>query len=92
LINSSNPANAYRVIAGSQAAAAKLKLTVRPIEVGTPDDLERAFATIDRQIDAMSVPNDGMFYNERPRIAELANVISQSAIACDVAFEINHSL
>ena len=72
LVNSSNPANARRFIAESQAAAAKLKLTVQPIEVGTPDDLERVFATIDHQIDAVSVPNDGMFYNERQRIAELA--------------------
>jgi ABC-type uncharacterized transport system substrate-binding protein len=72
LVNSSNPANARRFVAESEAAAAKLKLTIQPIEVGTPDDLERAFAAIDGHIDAMSVPNDGMFYNERRHIAELA--------------------
>ena len=72
LVNSSNPANTRRFIAESQVAAAKLKLTVQVVEVGVPDELERAFSTIEGHVDAMSVPNDGMFYNERRRIAELA--------------------
>ena len=72
LVNSSNPANARRFIAESQVAAAKLKLTVQPVEVGSPDELERAFSTIEGHVDAMSVPNDGMFYNERQKIAQLA--------------------
>ena len=72
LVNSSNPANARRFIAESQVAAAKLKLTVQVVEVGAPEELERAFSTIEGHIDAMSVANDGMFFNERQRIAELA--------------------
>jgi putative tryptophan/tyrosine transport system substrate-binding protein len=39
LVNSSNPANARRFIAESQFAAAKLKLTVQLVEVGSPDEL-----------------------------------------------------
>ena len=42
------------------------------VEVGAPEELERAFSTIEGHIDAMSVANDGMFFNERQRIAELA--------------------
>jgi putative ABC transport system substrate-binding protein len=72
LVNSSNPANAGRFIAESQVAAAKLKLAVQPVEVRAPDELDRAFSMLEGQVDAMSVPNDGMFYNERRRIAELA--------------------
>ena len=72
LVNSSNPANAHRFIAESQVAAAKLKLAVQPVEIRAPDELERAFSMIEGHVDAMSVPNDGMFYNERRRIAELA--------------------
>ena len=72
LVNSSNPANARRFIAESQVAGAKLNLTVQLVEVGAPDELEHAFSTIEGHIDAMSVPNDGMFYNERRKIAELA--------------------
>jgi putative ABC transport system substrate-binding protein len=72
LVNSSNPANARRFIAESQVAAAKLGLAVQPVEVRAPDELDRAFSMIEGQVDAMSVSNDGMFYNERRRIAELA--------------------
>jgi putative ABC transport system substrate-binding protein len=72
LVNSSNPANASRFIAESQVAAAKLKLAVQPVEVRAPDELERAFSMIEGHVDAVSVPNDGMFYNERRRISELA--------------------
>jgi putative tryptophan/tyrosine transport system substrate-binding protein len=72
LANSSNPANARRFIAESQGAAAKLNLTVQLVEVRAPDELDRAFSMIEGQVDAMFVPNDGMFYNERRRIAELA--------------------
>ena len=63
LVNSSNPANARRFIAEGQVAAAKLKLTAQVVEVGAPDELERAFSTIEGHIDAMSVANDGMFFN-----------------------------
>ena len=72
LVNSSNPANARRFIAESQVAAAKLKLAVQPVEIRAPDELEPAFSMIEGHVDAMSVPNDGMFYNERRRIAQLA--------------------
>ena len=72
LVNSSNPANASRFIAESQVAAAKLNLTLQLVEVRAPDELDRTFSMIEGQIDAMSVPNDGMFFNERRKIAELA--------------------
>ncbi len=72
LVNSSDPTNASRFIAESQAAAAKLKLEMQPIQVRAPDELERAFSMIEGNVDAISVPNDGMFYNKRRRIAELA--------------------
>jgi ABC-type uncharacterized transport system substrate-binding protein len=61
LVNSSNPANARRFIAESQVAAAKLGLAVQPVEVRAPGELDRAFSLIEGQVDAMSVPNDGMF-------------------------------
>jgi putative tryptophan/tyrosine transport system substrate-binding protein len=73
LVNATNPAYARRYIEALQQAATALKLTIQPIEVNGPDDLERAFSAIAQESTAgVAAAGDVMFYTERKRIAALA--------------------
>ncbi len=54
-------------------SAARLHLLVRIVEVHTPDDLERAFATLrSERPDAVMVSSDTFFLANAERVAELA--------------------
>ena len=73
LVNPSAPDIARRTVEDTQRAAALLNLTIQPFEVRSPDELERTFAAIRQtRVGGLVVAPDGMFYNERSRIAQLA--------------------
>jgi putative ABC transport system substrate-binding protein len=73
LVNARNPAYARRYIETLEQVARGLKVTIQPIEVNAPDDIERAFSAITQEsTTSVAVAADVMFYNERKRIAALA--------------------
>jgi putative ABC transport system substrate-binding protein len=47
-------------------------MSVQRIEAGKPDQIERAFSSIQDGVRGVMVQPDGMFFNGRKRIAELA--------------------
>ncbi len=56
-----------------QAAAQQLKITVRTVEVRSPDEWESVFSTITRErANGIVIGPDGMLFNQRGRIAALA--------------------
>jgi putative ABC transport system substrate-binding protein len=58
-----------------------LRVKLVPVEVRAPADLDAAFQLLQREhVDAMSVLRDGMFLNERQRIAALAAAARLPAI------------
>jgi putative tryptophan/tyrosine transport system substrate-binding protein len=73
LVNSNDPNVARRTIDDILSAAAILNLTVEPIRVRAADDLKTAFSAIaNAQLQGVVLPFDGMLYNARKQIAELA--------------------
>jgi putative tryptophan/tyrosine transport system substrate-binding protein len=72
LLNPSDPIITARSIEQVRAAAARLDISVQPIEAGKPDQIERAFSSIQDGVQGVMVQPDAMFFNERKRIAELA--------------------
>lgn len=59
----------------------RLRVKAIPAEVRTPDDLERAFHAIaDARVEAIVVLVDGMFFQERFRMAALAAEVRLPAI------------
>ena len=57
----------------AQRAVKKLEITLYPVEVRSPSDLEPAFLKMrDRQVDGIAVSQDGLFYATRKNIADLA--------------------
>lgn len=70
-----NPKNSTHQIywRNIQSAAQKLGLKAIPVEASTPDEIERAFATLARErVEALVVAADSLFLNQRQRIAPLA--------------------
>ena len=73
LVNPGNREFVRRSIEETEAATAHLGVTVKPIEVSKPADLENAFSQIAQDgIKGVVVLSDGMFWNERKQIAALA--------------------
>ena len=73
LVNASDPEVARRTVKDAQGAAALLDMVIQPVEVRTPNDLERTFSAIAHdRFDGVAVAPDGMLYNERRRIARFA--------------------
>ena len=73
LVNAGAAEVASRTLAEIRPAAARLGVTIQPIEARLPADLAHAFAVIARdRFDGVAVAPDGMFYNERRHIAELS--------------------
>jgi putative tryptophan/tyrosine transport system substrate-binding protein len=73
LINATNPSYAQRYSQSVQNDARKLQLACQPVEVDGPTDLERAFSSITQEMGTgIAAAADGMFYNERKRMSELA--------------------
>ena len=72
LVNITNPTNKiYRL--NAETAAAALGVQLVPVEVRVPDDLDGAFRKLAHEhVEIVLVLLDGMFLNERPRIAALA--------------------
>ena len=61
------------MVEDTESASRHLNMTIKPIEVSKPSDLEGAFsAMVQDDIKAVSVINDAMFWNERKQIATLA--------------------
>jgi len=73
LVNSTNPSYARRYGETVQADTTKLALAVQVVDVNGPDDIERAFSSIEPEANlAVAAAADVMFYNERERITKLA--------------------
>jgi putative ABC transport system substrate-binding protein len=73
LINPSDQDTTRRTVEQIKAAADRLNLIVQPIEARGPEQLEQAFSVIGQdKINGMIVQPDGLFFNARARIAELA--------------------
>jgi len=54
-------------------AAESLRLELKPVEAGAPKELDAVFAVIARaRVNALLVLADGMFFDQRKRIADLA--------------------
>jgi len=76
LVNPGNREFVRRSIEETEAAAARLGVTVMPIEVGKPAGLENAFSQIAQDgVKGVIVLSDGMFWNERKQIAALRSGI-----------------
>jgi ABC-type uncharacterized transport system substrate-binding protein len=73
LVNPRDEENTRRNVEEVQAAATILNVTIRPVEVRSPGDLEAALSAIAQdRFDGVILGNDAMLFNERRRIAELA--------------------
>src|SRR5258707_15703794 len=73
LVNASVPEAARRYIEIAQIAAHHLGVTLQPVEIRTPADIERAFSTtIENQLQGMCLTSDGLIYVEQQRLAQLA--------------------
>jgi putative ABC transport system substrate-binding protein len=73
LVNPGNRAVAHRYVEVTQAGAGPLSVIVQPVEVRASDELKRAFSAITQDgVHGVVVMPDGMFFNERSRIAELS--------------------
>ena len=70
-----NPAVSFHaaIAAEVELAARTLGVTLRPIELRTPDDIDTAFATLARDpVDALLIFGQGFLYEHGPRVAKLA--------------------
>ena len=73
LLNPNDPLVARRTLGDTERAASLSNLTIQPIEVRSPDELERAFSEMtDKRVDGLVLVLDPMLFNARRRIAELA--------------------
>ena len=73
LLNATNPSYLRRYVEAVEIDARNLGLTMQPLEVKEPADLERAFSAITSDAGTgVAAMADVMFYVERKRIAELA--------------------
>jgi putative tryptophan/tyrosine transport system substrate-binding protein len=70
VLNPTDPVLARRNLEEVYAAAARLSITVHPVEVRRPVDFEAAFKLIDRlRVEGIFTGIDPLFYSERKRIA-----------------------
>jgi putative ABC transport system substrate-binding protein len=75
LLNPSAPVLARRNLEEVRAAAARLNITVHPLEVRRAEDFAAAFEVADRlRVDGIFTGIDPMIYLERKRVAELARL------------------
>ena len=73
LVNANDKDGARQYTEECQAAADRLKVTLRPVEIRAPADLVSAFSqmVVDR-VDGVVVTQDGMFFAARQEIADTA--------------------
>jgi putative ABC transport system substrate-binding protein len=72
LVNPSDLITTERTIEQARTAAESLGITIQPIKAQQPDQIERAFSSIQDGVNGVMVEPDGLFFRERKRIAELA--------------------
>src|SRR5262245_3319546 len=72
LLNPSDPILTARTIEQVRAAAGRLNMSIQPIEANKPEQIERAFSSIQNDIHGVMLQPDPMFFNERKRVAEIA--------------------
>jgi putative ABC transport system substrate-binding protein len=75
LVNATDPQVARGFVDETEAASRKLGMNIRPIEIRAPEDLDQAFPVIAAErLDGVYAVQDGLFFAERFRIAQLALV------------------
>jgi putative tryptophan/tyrosine transport system substrate-binding protein len=73
LANATDPEGVRRYLDLSNRAVGHLGVTIEPIEVQVPEDFERAFVEISKKgLQGVIVTQDGLIYNEQPRMFRLA--------------------
>jgi putative ABC transport system substrate-binding protein len=73
LVNATDPQVARGFVEEIGAASSKMNVTVRPVEIRTPKDLDQAFSVIAQEhLDGVYAVQDGLFFAERVHIARLA--------------------
>lgn len=72
LVNPSAPEITEDSIKQVRVAAERLGLTVQATKAAQPDQIERAFSSLQDSINGVVIQDDSMFFNERKRIAALA--------------------
>lgn len=75
IANLFNPAVSFHaaIAAEVEPAARSLGVTLRPIELRSPDDIDAAFATLAREpVDALLIYGQGFLYEHGARVAKLA--------------------
>jgi putative ABC transport system substrate-binding protein len=73
LVNATDPQIAQGFVEETQAASRKMGMSVRPVEIRVPEDLDRAFPAMAADgLDGVYAVQDGLFFAERHRIAQLA--------------------
>lgn len=75
LVNASVPEAARRYVEIAQTAARPLGLTLQPVEIRTPADIEPAFSIITQsRLQGICLTSDGLIYVEQERLSHLALV------------------
>ena len=73
LVNASVPEAARRYDEIAQTAARPLGITLQPVEIRTPADIERAFSVITQsRLQGVCLTSDGLIYVEQERLSQLA--------------------
>jgi putative tryptophan/tyrosine transport system substrate-binding protein len=73
LANATDPEGVRRYLDLSNMAVGHLGVTIEPIEVQVPEDFDRAFVEISKKgLQGVIVTQDGLIYNEQPRMLRLA--------------------
>ena len=75
IANLFNPAVSFHAAAAAEVepAARRLGVTLRPIELRSPDDIDAAFATLAREpVDALQFFGQGFLFAHGARVAKLA--------------------
>jgi putative ABC transport system substrate-binding protein len=73
LVNAGFPKAARRYVEVAQAVARPLAVTVQPVEIRTPADIEPAFSLVTQnRLQGVCLTSDGLIYVEQERLAQLA--------------------
>jgi putative ABC transport system substrate-binding protein len=72
MVNPSNPITTEGNIKQIRIAAERLGMTVQVIEATQPDQIERAFSSLQHGVNGVVILDDSLFFNERKQIATLA--------------------
>jgi putative ABC transport system substrate-binding protein len=73
LVNGSVPENARRYIESAKTVVGPLGITLQPVEIRTPGDIEPAFSRMaQNRLQGVCLTSDGLIYVEQERLAQLA--------------------